>query len=165
MKSFDFRSLLIGILASFLLMLSLGAYEAKEIEADKIKARVFQIVDSKGKDCGVFKVSEAGAVTLSLGGFSSPNKFSVYVTQKENPQGGNVNVKIDGHGGEMRLTSGPGPFQNKGPVIYIHNRKQCGLSLGLTGVAEAGVFQVWNKDGTIASIPPTEDINTPTSGF
>lgn len=181
MRAIDVRSVLIGVLATLVVIVSLGAYKAKDIEADRIKARTFQIVDPNGKVRGAFAASEGGDAILSLGAPGEENQYTVWVTQAEEPQGGNVVVTIKGPRGEMRITSGP--HGDAGPLIYMGNGKECVLKLGAMGNPGSGVvwtkicdanaprdrswdfdertsIQVYDKDGLAGSIPEISETAT-----
>lgn len=123
MKSLDPKSVAIGILSTLCIVLLIGAAGNKEklIEAETIRAHKFQIVTPDGKVRGTFLATEKGDAMLTMGGIVE-NKFSVWATQREDPQGGNVVVKLETEEGEIRITGGPhgDEFGHLGPAIYMH---------------------------------------------
>ena len=133
MGKIDIRSVVIGVLLAIVVMTSIGSLKSTSVTGDRVKARVFQVVDANGNVCGTFGANDTGDwCGLSMGVPPDKNTFSAYVTQADKPQGGNVVLKIQGTRGELRITSGP--YGDAGPVVYMSNHQGKGvMDLGVAG--------------------------------
>lgn len=154
MGKVDLRSVMIGVLLAIVMMTSIGSYKNASVRGEVIKARTFQVVDAKGRVCGTLGANDAGDwCGLSMGNLLDKNTFSVNVSQAENPQGGNVVLRIQGERGELRITSGP--YGDAGPVMYMSNQQGKGvMDLGIAGDPGDGFLRINIRDPNKAGGPP-----------
>jgi len=162
MKLLDPKSVAIGVLSTLCIVLLIGAAGNKEklIEAETIRVQKIQFVDPGGESHGWITTTKDGDVALTLGSIPG-NRFSVWVTQREQSQGGNVVLTVKNQEGELRITGGPygDEFGDLGPAIYMHaGRSENGhdpalLMLGIGKDPAAGFLCIKNRSLGEGGIP------------